>query len=116
MEIDVDVSTGPGASAVWRIMKGIAKALVIDLAFLFESKTQSELPETLIGAARIMHFDFAKHDNPAVTHIQANLDDESSTIETRVSSSKMNHVIISGEQFPHVKSPVSGAASLLQAR
>lgn len=110
IEIDVDVSTGPGASAVWRIMKGVAKALVIDLAFLFESKTQSDLPETLIGSARIMHFDFGKHDNPAVTHIQASLDDESSTTETRVSSGRMSHTKISVERFPHVKSPVSSAA------
>ncbi|KAJ8609464.1 hypothetical protein CTAYLR_005446 [Chrysophaeum taylorii] len=67
VEIDVDVGSSGTANAVWRIMRGVAKALVVDLAFLFESKLQADLPETLFGTARVYHFDFATHDNPAVT-------------------------------------------------
>lgn len=70
IECDVDVTSGPGANSAWRIMRGVAKSIVVDLAFLFESKKQADLPETLIGAGRIQHFDFAKHDNPAVTDVE----------------------------------------------
>lgn len=70
VEIDVDVGTSAVANGVWRIMKGVAKTLVCDLGFLLESKLQADLPESLFGVSRISHFDFAKHDNPAVTLIK----------------------------------------------
>ena len=51
-EIDIDIGSSRVAGAILGLVKGYTKVLVIDLAFLLESKTTEELPERLLGSAR----------------------------------------------------------------
>ena len=51
-EIDVDIGSSRVAGAILGLVKGYTKVLVIDIAFLLESKTTEELPERMLGSAR----------------------------------------------------------------
>lgn len=48
-EIDVDVSSTKVGGGILSMVKGHAKALLLDLNFLLESQEYDELPERLIG-------------------------------------------------------------------
>ncbi|CAE6119890.1 unnamed protein product [Arabidopsis arenosa] len=52
-EIDVDVSSSAILAALTRLMLGYVTSLVIDVCFVVEAQTEEELPERLIGGARI---------------------------------------------------------------
>jgi len=49
-------SSGP-ASAILSTVKGSTLSMIIDLAFLIEAKEQCELPEQILGVARIQRID-----------------------------------------------------------
>jgi hypothetical protein len=51
-EIDVDIGSSRVAGAILGLVKGYTKVLVIDIAFLLESKSAEELPERMLGSAR----------------------------------------------------------------
>ncbi|KAL9662081.1 hypothetical protein QQ045_026909 [Rhodiola kirilowii] len=51
-EVDLDIGSSMVANAIVRIAKGYIKMLTVDLAFLIESQTESELPERILGAFR----------------------------------------------------------------
>lgn len=52
IEIDVDVGSSIVANAIVHLAFGYITTLTVDLAFLIESQTESELPERLLGAVR----------------------------------------------------------------
>ncbi|XP_010457719.1 PREDICTED: protein ENHANCED DISEASE RESISTANCE 2-like [Camelina sativa] len=52
VEVDVDIGSSMVASAIVHLAFGYITTLTVDLAFLIESQTDSELPEQLLGAVR----------------------------------------------------------------
>ncbi|XP_020532719.1 protein ENHANCED DISEASE RESISTANCE 2 isoform X2 [Jatropha curcas] len=51
-EVDVDIGSSVVASAIVHLAFGYITMLTVDLAFLIEGQTESELPERLLGAFR----------------------------------------------------------------
>lgn len=56
-EVDIDIGSSAVANSIVRFVLGYVRNLVVDLCFLVEGKTSSELPEELIGTSRISHLD-----------------------------------------------------------
>lgn len=52
IEVDVDIGSSMVASAIVHLAFGYITTLTVDLAFLIESQTESELPERILGAVR----------------------------------------------------------------
>lgn len=52
IELDVDVGVSMVGRAVVRLAFGYIQMLTVDLAFLIEGQTESELPEEILGAVR----------------------------------------------------------------
>ncbi|KAF9596888.1 hypothetical protein IFM89_013936 [Coptis chinensis] len=52
IEVDVDIGASMVASAIVHLAFGYITTLTVDLAFLIESQTESELPERILGAVR----------------------------------------------------------------
>lgn len=57
IEIDVDIGSSMVASAIVHVALGYITTLTVDLAFLIESQTESELPEKLLAAFRFSQLD-----------------------------------------------------------
>ena len=57
LEVDVDCNSSPAAGRVISVVKSYAKSLVVDLAFLIEAQNGDELPERLLGCARLSHIE-----------------------------------------------------------
>ncbi|KAL5781151.1 hypothetical protein ACOSP7_006180 [Xanthoceras sorbifolium] len=55
LEVDVDIGSSMMASAIVHLALGYITTLTVDLAFLIEGQTESELPEQLLGAFRFSH-------------------------------------------------------------
>ena len=56
-EVDIDIESSRVAGAIMGLVKGYTKSLVIDIAFVLESKTAAELPERVLGSARFHRVD-----------------------------------------------------------
>lgn len=52
IEVDVDIGASMVASAIVHLAFGYITTLTVDLAFLIESQSESELPEQILGAVR----------------------------------------------------------------
>lgn len=61
-EVDVDIGSSVVASAIVHLAFGYITMLTVDLAFVIEGQTESELPERLLGAVRFSDL------NPASAH------------------------------------------------
>ncbi|KAH6768203.1 ENHANCED DISEASE RESISTANCE-like protein [Perilla frutescens var. frutescens] len=59
VEVDIDVGSSMVASAVVHLAFGYLTTLTIDLAFLIEGQTESELPERILGAIRLSELNAA---------------------------------------------------------
>lgn len=59
IEVDIDVGSSVIANAIVHLAFGYLAMLKVDLAFLIESQTESELPEQLLGAIRFSDLDAA---------------------------------------------------------
>lgn len=57
MEVCVDVASSKVGSSLFKLCKGYATTLVMDMCFLFEAQDSSELPEALLGGVRIGNAD-----------------------------------------------------------
>jgi hypothetical protein len=57
LEVNVDIGSSSVANSVTRFVMAYLRTLVIDLAFLVESKSEAELPERVLGAIRVCHLD-----------------------------------------------------------
>ncbi|KAK4566640.1 hypothetical protein RGQ29_002771 [Quercus rubra] len=53
LEVDVDIGSSMVASAIVHLAIGYITTLTVDLAFLIESQTESELPERILGASSL---------------------------------------------------------------
>ncbi|CAN6686630.1 unnamed protein product [Malus baccata var. baccata] len=61
LEVDMDIGSSMVASAIVHLAFGYITTLTVDLAFLIESQTESELPEQLLGAVRFSELDPASN-------------------------------------------------------
>ncbi|XP_016575419.1 protein ENHANCED DISEASE RESISTANCE 2-like isoform X4 [Capsicum annuum] len=52
IEVDIDIGSSVIANAIVHLAYNYISTLTVDLAFLIESQTQSELPEQILGAVR----------------------------------------------------------------
>lgn len=52
VQVDVDIGSSMVASAIVHVAFGYITTLTVDLAFLIESQTETELPERILGAVR----------------------------------------------------------------
>ncbi|KAL3529105.1 hypothetical protein ACH5RR_008427, partial [Cinchona calisaya] len=52
IEVDIDIASSIVANAIVHLAFGYLASLTVDLAFLIESQTESELPERILGAFR----------------------------------------------------------------
>lgn len=57
IEVDIDVGSSMLATAVTHLALGYITTLTVDLAFLIEGRTETELPERILGAIRFSHID-----------------------------------------------------------
>jgi len=65
-EMDVDVSSSSMATGVLRILKGVSKSLIMDLAFVLEGQKDEDLPERVIGTLSFRHFDLNPDNSPLI--------------------------------------------------
>ncbi|PKA61664.1 hypothetical protein AXF42_Ash018645 [Apostasia shenzhenica] len=56
-EVDIDIGVSVVANAIVHLAFGSIKTLTVDLAFLIESQSESELPERILGAVRFSDLD-----------------------------------------------------------
>nr|CAB3445231.1 unnamed protein product [Digitaria exilis] len=54
-KVDVDIGSSAVANGVLGLVFGVVTTLVVDMAFLIQANTYEELPEQVIGAARLAH-------------------------------------------------------------
>ncbi|KAK9997280.1 hypothetical protein SO802_021966 [Lithocarpus litseifolius] len=59
LEVDIDIGSSMVASAIVHLAIGYITTLTVDLAFLIESQTESELPERILGAVRFSGLNLA---------------------------------------------------------
>lgn len=59
IEVDVDIGSSIIANAIVHLAIGYLTTLTVDLAFLLESQTESELPEQILGTVRLLRMDLA---------------------------------------------------------
>ncbi|CAN1731920.1 Protein ENHANCED DISEASE RESISTANCE 2-like [Linum perenne] len=57
IEVDVDIGSSVVANAIVHLAYGYIKLLTVDLGFVIEGLTESELPEKLLGAFRFSELD-----------------------------------------------------------
>ena len=67
MEVDVDCNSSPAAGRIVSLVKSYARSLVVDLSFVIEAQTADELPERVIGSARMQHIDLSEQAVPTIT-------------------------------------------------
>jgi hypothetical protein len=65
-EIVIDLGSSKVAGAILGLVKGYAKSLVIDLAFVLEGHSSAELPEHVLGSTRFHRVNF--DDAPCYPH------------------------------------------------
>ncbi|PIN26427.1 hypothetical protein CDL12_00808 [Handroanthus impetiginosus] len=59
VEVDIDIGSSMVANAIVHLAFGYLTTLTVDLAFLIEGQTESELPEKILGAVRFSELDAA---------------------------------------------------------
>lgn len=59
IEVDVDIGSSIIANAIVHLAIGYVTTLTVDMAFLLESQTESELPEQILGTVRLKKMDLA---------------------------------------------------------
>lgn len=59
-EVDIDISSNSVANTVVGMVQGVTKSLVVDMAFLLESQSEEELPETVLGVVRLQNMSLDK--------------------------------------------------------
>lgn len=97
LEVDVDIGSSMVASAIVHLAFGYITTLTVDLAFLIEGQTESELPEQILGAVRFSELDpaVARATEPSSSRSAGNLQ---SNLPTRLWKSI-------GQGFSHMLHP-----------
>uniref|UniRef100_A0A0E0HK35 PH domain-containing protein n=1 Tax=Oryza nivara TaxID=4536 RepID=A0A0E0HK35_ORYNI len=57
IEVDVDIGSSAVANGVLGLVFGVVTTLIVDMAFLIQANTYDELPEQLLGAARLSNIE-----------------------------------------------------------
>ncbi|XP_028553621.1 protein ENHANCED DISEASE RESISTANCE 2-like isoform X2 [Dendrobium catenatum] len=73
LEIDIDIGSSTVANGVLGLVFGVISTLVVDMAFLIQANTYEELPERLIGAARVS---WLEHSSAIVPQLEPNTSTE----------------------------------------
>jgi len=60
MEVDIDVSASRVGSAIFRVVKGYASYLTLDLTLILEGQDDDELPESILGGCRLRQIDLSR--------------------------------------------------------
>ncbi|XP_057777942.1 protein ENHANCED DISEASE RESISTANCE 2 [Salvia miltiorrhiza] len=60
MQVDIDVGSSMAATAIVHLAFGYLTTLTVELAFVIEGRTESELPERILGAVRFSGLDGAR--------------------------------------------------------
>ncbi|EOD37613.1 hypothetical protein EMIHUDRAFT_225159 [Emiliania huxleyi CCMP1516] len=60
VEVDMDISKEAIANRVLGLVRPVSKLIVADLAFVLEGQRQEELPEVVLGAARLYNLDLSE--------------------------------------------------------
>ncbi|XP_058102484.1 protein ENHANCED DISEASE RESISTANCE 2-like [Magnolia sinica] len=107
IEVDVDIGASMVANAIVHLAFGYITTLTVDLAFLIESQTESELPERILGAVR-----FSELDPASARPIETPLADESAEIPQSSLPTRLWRSL--GQGFSNLlqTSPQDGSASL----
>lgn len=66
LELIVDIGSEPIAQKIVKLSIGYARTLVVDMAFLLESREEAHLPEQLMGVVRLINLEFKKKDGQRV--------------------------------------------------
>jgi len=69
IEVDVDIGSSAVANGVLGLVFGVITTLVVDMAFLIQANTYDELPEQLLGAARLSNIEPSAAVNPELDSI-----------------------------------------------
>ncbi|PAN26101.1 hypothetical protein PAHAL_4G347600 [Panicum hallii] len=69
LEVDVDIGSSAVANGVLGLVFGVVTTLVVDMAFLIQANTYDELPEQLLGAARLSNIEPSAAVNPELDSI-----------------------------------------------
>ncbi|GKV29131.1 hypothetical protein SLEP1_g38093 [Rubroshorea leprosula] len=108
LEVDIDIGSSMVASAIVHLAFGYITTLTVDLAFVIEGQTESELPEQLLGAVRFSELnpDSARFIEPSSDGTSGNLQ---SSLPTRLwkSFGLFSHLLHPGAQE---NSSTSGSA------
>lgn len=83
LEVDIDIGSSVVASAIVHLAFGYITTLTVDLAFLIESQTESELPEQILGAFRFSELNPASAQSFELLS-EVNADTSSSSLPTRL--------------------------------
>ncbi|XP_051197491.1 protein ENHANCED DISEASE RESISTANCE 2-like [Lolium perenne] len=95
LEVDVDIGSSAVANGVLGLVFGVVTTLVVDMAFLIQAITYDELPEQVIGAARLAHVEPAAAivpdlDNNSDSKDSSNDDNNNNTSSEDDKSKKTN--------------------------
>ncbi|XP_015688856.2 protein ENHANCED DISEASE RESISTANCE 2-like isoform X1 [Oryza brachyantha] len=85
LEVDVDIGSSAVANGVLGLVFGVVTTLVVDMAFLIQANTYEELPEQVIGAARLAHVE------PSAAILPHDLLDDTDSAANAASSSEDDH-------------------------
>nr|CAB3466769.1 unnamed protein product [Digitaria exilis] len=69
LEVDVDIGSSAVANGVLGLVFGVVTTLVVDMAFLIQANTYDELPEQLLGAARLSNIEPSSAVTPELDNI-----------------------------------------------
>lgn len=97
LEVDVDIGSSMVASAIVHLAFGYITTLTVDLAFLIESQTQSELPERVLGAMR-----FSELKPSSAQSIEPSAGGNASNLQSSLSKRLWNSI---GHGFTHMLHP-----------
>ncbi|CAI9777046.1 unnamed protein product [Fraxinus pennsylvanica] len=79
IEVDIDIGSSVVANAIVHLAFGYITTLTVDLAFLIEGQTESELPERILGAVRFSELNTASarqvelHSEKSMENLQSSL-------------------------------------------
>uniref|UniRef100_A0A8I6Y5Q2 START domain-containing protein n=1 Tax=Hordeum vulgare subsp. vulgare TaxID=112509 RepID=A0A8I6Y5Q2_HORVV len=101
LEVDVDIGSSAVANGVLGLVFGVVTTLVVDMAFLIQANTYEELPEQVIGAARLAHVEPAAAVVPDLENNNdskdTNNDDTTTTTTTTTNNNNNNNNATSSE-------------------
>ncbi|XBH75300.1 hypothetical protein VPH35_102082 [Triticum aestivum] len=91
LEVDVDIGSSAVANGVLGLVFGVVTTLVVDMAFLIQANTYEELPEQVIGAARLAHVEPAAAIVPDLDNTNSDSKDSNNDDNSNNNNSSSNN-------------------------